>query len=216
MQVELISSQKDKMVETKQILTLKEDKLSSHFVISNSGPSPLQLTGSIVSHLTVSSPEATFAVGLDGSNFQSIPPFLSSFSLIPPVLKEESSSGFGKFLDQIAGRGLSSRSSNRNNEEEEMENEEDESYKQLDGEMSMIYTNSPTYFTIIDRGRRNSVVLGRDGFDELYLFSPGSNHEIYGKYAYVCVGQSALLKPIILGSGEVWEGGHHLQNPNFE
>lgn len=65
------------------------------------------------------------------------------------------------------------------------------------------------------QGRRNSVVVGREGFDELYMFSPGSNHDLYGQYAYICVGQAAVLKPIIIGSEEVWRGGQHLHNPNL-
>lgn len=67
----------------------------------------------------------------------------------------------------------------------------------------------------MEQGRRNSVVVGRDGFEELYMFSPGSSHEFYGKYAYICVGQSAVLKPIILGPNESWTGGQRLHNPNL-
>lgn len=67
----------------------------------------------------------------------------------------------------------------------------------------------------IEQGRRNSVVVGRDGFEELYMFSPGSSHESYGKYAYICVGQSAMLKPIVLGPNESWTGGQRLHNPNL-
>lgn len=70
-------------------------------------------------------------------------------------------------------------------------------------------------FLAMKQGRRNSVVVGRDGFKELYMFSPGSTHECYSKYTYICVGQSAVLKPIILGPEDVWRGGQHLHNPNL-
>lgn len=66
----------------------------------------------------------------------------------------------------------------------------------------------------MDQGRRNSVALGRKGFDEMYLFSPGSGVEIYSKYAYVCIGQAALLKPILLSPKDVWRGGQRIHNPN--
>ncbi|KAL5122814.1 Protein NDH-DEPENDENT CYCLIC ELECTRON FLOW 5 [Glycine soja] len=59
-------------------------------------------------------------------------------------------------------------------------------------------------------GRRNSVSVGRNGFDEMYLFSPGSEVEIYSKYSCICVGQAAILKPIILSP----EGGQYIHNPN--
>ncbi|KAL2531209.1 Uncharacterized protein Adt_04560 [Abeliophyllum distichum] len=64
-------------------------------------------------------------------------------------------------------------------------------------------------------GRRNSVVVRRDGFNELYMFSPGSRHKWYGKYSYICLGQAALLQPISLNSQSEWRGGQHLHNPNF-
>lgn len=70
-------------------------------------------------------------------------------------------------------------------------------------------------FLAMKQGRRNSVVVGRDGFKELYMFSPGSAHECYSKYSYICVGQSAVLEPIILGPEDVWRGGQHLHNPNL-
>ncbi|XWS58271.1 hypothetical protein CRYUN_Cryun08bG0019600 [Craigia yunnanensis] len=106
--VEQISSDSENMVETRHIVTLQEDVLSSDILVSNSTSSQLQRTGSLISHLTVSSPEATYALGLEGSTFLSMPPFLSNL------------------------------------------------------------------------GRRNSVVVGREGFDEVYMFCPGSSHEIYG------------------------------------
>ncbi|OMO62326.1 hypothetical protein CCACVL1_22894 [Corchorus capsularis] len=209
--VELISTDTENMVETRHILTLQEDVLSSEIVVSNSKSSPLKWTGSIISHLTVSSPDATYALGLEGSNFLSIPPFLSDFGIVPPDFDQENGSYIGQLWNQM---GLD-RLFNGNAREEEMEGEEDDGYKQLDEQMSRIYTSAPRFFTVIDRGRRNSVHVGRDGFDELYMFSPGSKHEIYGEYSYICVGQSAMLKPIILGPGQVWRGSQHLHNPNL-
>ncbi|XVE89785.1 hypothetical protein DITRI_Ditri20bG0022700 [Diplodiscus trichospermus] len=224
--VELISSDSEILVETRQIVTLQEDVLISEILVSNSKPSPLQCTGSIISHLTVSSPEATYALGLEGSNFLSIPPFLSNFGIIPPDLDQENDSYIGQIWSQMGLKrffnGLGQRNERnaseaerKQRESEEMEGEEDDGYKQLNEQMSRIYTSAPRSFTVIDRGRRNSVVVGRDGFDEVYMFSPGSSHEIYGEYAYICIGQSAMLKPIILGPGEVWRGCQHLHNPNL-
>ncbi|CAL5432033.1 unnamed protein product [Camellia sinensis] len=219
--VELVCSNSQDMIEVKHILTLQQDLLSSELVISNSKHSSLRLTGSITSHLTVSTPEATYAIGLEGSNFYNKPPFSSKFSIIPPESTKRNHLGSKKsWKSPTAVKQLLSAwgSENRSNEmerEEEMEGEENDNYKHLTDKMSRIYTSAPRYFTIIDRGRRNSVAVGRDGFNELYMFSPGSSHEWYGKYAYLCVGQSALLKPIILGPGGEWRGSQHLQNPNL-
>ncbi|KAL0696444.1 hypothetical protein Bca4012_063624 [Brassica carinata] len=164
-QVELRRSDKKmKEIEMKQIITLRGDTL-------------------------ISTPEATYAVGLEGSDFVETTPFLPRFGLVQGEEEEEE--------DKY---GLSV--------------EEESNYKQLSEEMSRIYTLAPSSFTIIDRGRRNSVVVGREGFEEVYMYSPGSKLESYTKSAYVCIGPSSLLNPISLDSGGVWRGVLHLHNPN--
>lgn len=57
--------------------------------------------------------------------------------------------------------------------------------------------------------------MQRTGFDELYVYSPGSEHEMYGKYSYVCIGPSATLKPVNVGPGAAWGGAQYLCNPNL-
>lgn len=64
-----------------------------------------------------------------------------------------------------------------------------------------------TWYVCFERGRRNSVMLERDGFKEVYVLSPGSGHESYSKYSYACIGNTALLEPIILKAGSKWRGG---------
>ncbi|KAF8398608.1 hypothetical protein HHK36_017539 [Tetracentron sinense] len=222
MQVELISRDSEDMVEVKYIVTLQSDVLSSELVFSNLKPSTLQLMGSFISHLTVSTPDATYAVGLEGSNYFSRPPFMSDFSIIPPVFGQTNATGSIQSWGQTTLKGLLSnlgvrgqKDATESKQEEEIEGEENDNYAQLTEKMSRIYTSAPRSFTVIDRGRRNSVVVGREGLDEIYMFSPGSNHEWYSKYAYVCVGPSAMLKPIILGPGGTWRGMQYLHNPNL-
>ncbi|XP_030463810.2 protein NDH-DEPENDENT CYCLIC ELECTRON FLOW 5 [Syzygium oleosum] len=211
-QVELISRDSEGMVDVRYVLTLREQVLSTEMEVSNSGTTTVELRGSILSHLNVSTPDATYAVGLEGSDFFRRPPFSSSFRIVPPEFDQKSKLGLGKLWEKFKPQGFAS--GNDYGMEDEMEGEEDDNYKRLTDEMSLIYTSAPTNLTIIDRGRRNSVVVGKDGYDELYLYSPGSQHEHYSKYAYICVGQSALLKPVVIGPGEVWIGGQHLHNPN--
>ncbi|KAJ0078730.1 hypothetical protein Patl1_22947 [Pistacia atlantica] len=223
-QVELISRDRADMVEVRYIVTLDESVLSSELVVSNSKSSSLQLTGCFLSHLTVSTPDATYALGLEGSDFIKKSPFSSNYVIVPPDISQENKFSISqlwsqmKFLSGLGARNeqtADEADSTSTESEEEMEGEEDDNYKQLTEQMSRIYTSAPTNLTVIDRGRRNSVVAGRHGLHELYMFSPGSRHEFYGKYAYICVGASAMLKPIILGPGDVWKGGQQLHNPNM-
>ncbi|KAL0693119.1 hypothetical protein Bca4012_060299 [Brassica carinata] len=191
-QVELRRSDKKiKEIEMKQIITLRGDTLSIELFVTNKGVSPVSIKGcSLVSYLTVSTPEATYAVGLEGSDFVEKTPFLPRFGLVQGEEEEEEEGKYG------------------------LSGEEESNYKQLSEEMSRIYTLAPSSFTIIDRGRRNSVVVGREGFEEVYMYSPGSKLESYTKSAYVCIGPSSLLNPISLDPGCVWRGVLHIHNPN--
>lgn len=158
MQVELISSNLEEMIEVKHILTLQQDLLSSELVFSNSKSSSLRLLGSVVSHLTVSTPEATYAMGLERSNFYTRPPLSSNFTIIPPkpgrrkdfdlwnpfTVKEIPSTwGAGKQNNAVDTKGRE--------REGDIEGEEDDNNKQLAERMSRVYTSAPRDFTILDR-----------------------------------------------------------------
>ncbi|KAL5720605.1 hypothetical protein ACHQM5_013259 [Ranunculus cassubicifolius] len=211
-QVELRCRDSENRVELRNTVTLQPDILTSDVLISNLQSSPLQLTGSLMSHLTVSTPDATYAVGLEGSDYYSKPPFISDFSIIPPEISEKKTGGvFQGLFSSWAPKS----ESNVEEVEEQSEGEEKDNYKHLTEEFSRIYTSAPQEYTLIDRGRRNSVAVGSSGFEELYIFSPGSMHEWYGKFSYICTGPSAMLKPIILdGKGE-WMGQQYLHNPSL-
>ncbi|XP_023756797.1 protein NDH-DEPENDENT CYCLIC ELECTRON FLOW 5 [Lactuca sativa] len=220
-QVELISSNSEDKIEIKHIVTLKEDAISSEIVITNLRSSSLRLTGSIIGHLAVSTPEASYAVGLERANYFVKPHILSKFSIIPPDFNKNDSRQLG-FKRLLSDWGLGSpnedmkdETAKNGEEDEEIEGEEDDNYKHLTEKLSLIYTSAPRNFTIMDRGKRNSVAVGREGFNELYIFSPGSNHKSYGKYSYICIGQAALLKPITIGPHSEWRGVQYLHNPNL-
>ncbi|CAJ2637378.1 unnamed protein product [Trifolium pratense] len=214
-QVELINKGPDSKIGIKYIVTLEEDGLGSELEISNSNSLPLHMTGSILTHVTVSSPEATYAIGLERSNYYSRLPFESKFILSPLDSSEEK--GFGKIWKSSVRQlfpGLEADGSQ--SDDEDMNGEEMDTYKQLKERISLVYTNAPRSFTLIDRGRRNSILVGRNGFDESYLYSPGSaGIENYSKYGYICVGQAAVLQPIVLKPEDVWKGGQYLHNPNL-
>ncbi|CAL9074326.1 unnamed protein product [Musa acuminata var. zebrina] len=223
-QVELVSVSPVDMAEVRCLVTLHQDLLGSELLISNTKSSPLQLTGSFVSHLKVSTPDAAYAVGLQGSNYQSRQPLSSRFSMDPPDLGRRSPSTSKKPWTQNVLRRLLPRWGDTGEEEEELneggdaeesEGEEEDDYARMTEKMSRIYTSAPRQFTIIDRGRRNSVVIRRSGFEELYMSSPGSEHEWYGKYAYICIGPAAQLTPLVLGPGDTWRGAQYLHNPNL-
>uniref|UniRef100_A0A0F7GZP9 NDH-dependent cyclic electron flow 5 n=1 Tax=Pelargonium dichondrifolium TaxID=73194 RepID=A0A0F7GZP9_9ROSI len=229
-QIEIISNDPERKIRLKHIVTLEEDFLSSELVVSNSSSTSLKLLGGVISHLTVSSPDAIYVLGLEGSSFFTRKPILSEFVITPPDYGLKDQPGYGQVYGKMSLGALMSTLGSRKHsnadeiessnssasEEDDIEGEEDDGYKQLTDEMCRIYTYAPRAFTVMDRGRRNSLSVGRSGFEELYMMSPGSNHEFYSKYAYICVGQSAMLKPIIVGPGDEWRGGMFIHNPNLE
>lgn len=153
----MISGDPESIAEVKYIVTLQTDVLSSEIVLSNSKCLSLQLTGSVISHLTVSIPDATYAIGLEGSNFFSRTPFLCNFCLIPPGFGQKNEVGSSQLWGQAGIKIFLSGWNGKNQNDadqlkkEDMEGEEEDNYKQLSSEMSRIYTSAPRNFTVIDR-----------------------------------------------------------------
>lgn len=162
LQVELVSVSPVDMAEVRCLVTLHQDLLGSELLISNTKSSPLQLTGSFVSHLKVSTPDAAYAVGLQGSNYQSRQPLSSRFSMDPPDLGRRSPSTSEKPWTQNVLRRLlpgwgdtgeeeEEEELNEGGDAEESEGEEEDDYARMTEKMSRIYTSVPRQFTIIDR-----------------------------------------------------------------
>lgn len=147
LQIEMISTDMKGSVQVRQILTLQEDGLSSDIEILNPKSSSLRISGGLISHLTVSTPDAIYAIGLEGSDFFNRPLVSTEFTIVPPDVGKKRGSGSGWFWGQMQQNG----SRNKKEDDEEEEGEEDDNYKHLTEQMSKIYKNAPTNFTIIDR-----------------------------------------------------------------
>lgn len=152
MQVELIGCDAKGAADVRIILRLQEDTLSSELIVSNSGSSELQFMGSFITHLTVSTPDATYAVGLEGSDFSDRAPLMSRFSFFPPDIDEQYKE---HDLDEpwklVWDEKNRQKGNNKGDNEDGRIGEEDDSYKHLTDNMCRIYTYAPSAFTIIDR-----------------------------------------------------------------
>lgn len=146
MQVELRSTSEQGDLGIKNIITLEQDSLNSQILVTNSTTSSIRLAGSAVCHLAVSTPDAAYALGLQGSDYFVRPPFQGDFSIIPPRIDQNPNKfwPFNKLFpkqeeeDDINGQV-------------EESGEEDDDYKHLTGELSRIYTSAPRSLTIMDR-----------------------------------------------------------------
>ncbi|KAK4405012.1 protein NDH-DEPENDENT CYCLIC ELECTRON FLOW 5 [Sesamum angolense] len=177
-QVELVSRNKQSLAQVKHIITLGRDLLTSEILVSNSSISSLHLMGSITCHLAVSTPDATYAVGLEGSGFFIRPPLVADFNIIPHEFAKKTNQDPRKFwaLNKLFSKSDARKwnvdddvESLMRDVKEELEGEEQDNYKHLTQKLSRIYTCAPRNLTVIDRGRRNSVTVRRNGFKELYM-----------------------------------------------
>ncbi|PUZ37036.1 hypothetical protein GQ55_9G085900 [Panicum hallii var. hallii] len=218
-EIELASAAPGNAGAARCVVTLHPEALSTEIAVTNNAPAPMALSCGVSNHLRVSTPDATYALGLQGSDYRSVEPALSEFSIIPPDYRAAARqpAAAGSARHRWANRGfdmiLSGGGRDSGAADDQPDGEEDDDYKHMTDAMCRVYSHAPRDFTIIDRGRRNSVRLHRRGFEELYVFSPGSQYQWYGKYAYVVVGP-AMLEPVVLGPGDTWQGAQYLRNPN--
>ncbi|XP_062214596.1 protein NDH-DEPENDENT CYCLIC ELECTRON FLOW 5-like [Phragmites australis] len=217
-EIELASAAPGDAAEARCVVTLHPEALATELSATNNAASssPMALSCTVSNHLRVSTPDATYALGLQGSDYRSVEPALSEFSIIPPDYGAARQSAAGKARHRLSNKGFDMVLSGgqAHGAAGEPDGEEDDDYKHMTEEMCRVYSHAPREFTIIDRGRRNSICLHRRGFEELYVFSPGSQYQWYGKYAYVVVGP-AMLEPVVLRPGDKWQGAQYLRNPNL-
>ncbi|KAF3337291.1 Protein NDH-DEPENDENT CYCLIC ELECTRON FLOW 5 [Carex littledalei] len=192
--------------EARYAVTLCPNLISTELSITNNSLSPLHITGIILNHLKASTPDATYLNGMERSSYFTCGPIMSELGIVPGPTSKTGLGWAEKGFDGLFG--------GRRDEFRGEEREEESDSVHLTEESYRFYRNSPREFTVLDRGRRNSIKIGNNGFDELYIMSPGSNHEWYGQYAYVCVGP-AVQQPVVLHPGDVWHGSQYLYNPNM-
>jgi hypothetical protein len=154
-QVELVAVAPGNAAEARCVVALHPEALATELSATNSAasPSPVALSCGVSNHLRVSTPDATYALGLQGSDYRTVEPALSEFSIIPPDYraarqaeagKEKhrwANRGFDMVLSGIRGRGTA----------DEPDGEEDDDYKHMTDEMCRVYSQAPREFTILDR-----------------------------------------------------------------
>lgn len=135
------------------VVTLHPEALATELAVTNGAPSPMALTCAVPNHLRVSTPDATYALGLLGSDYRSVEPALSEFSIIPPDYG--AAAGTTTARHRWANRGLdmilSGGQGRGGGAADEPDGEEDDDYKHMTDAMCRVYSNAPREFTIIDR-----------------------------------------------------------------
>ena len=55
----------------------------------------------------------------------------------------------------------------------------------------------------------------RMGFDDIYVSSPGSISEKFGKDYFICTGPASMLVPVVVNPGEEWRGAQVMEHDNL-
>lgn len=203
----------------KYVVTLYDKLLTTAVLVDNVSSSPIELTSSVMTNLSLSTPDAAYAIGLRGCSYCTKAPLPSEFRIVSNVEDESKPSSSWLFLQHLFGtkEGSQKRKLSTGDEEgtESLWIVEEDDFVHLRNKMSRIYFTPREQIRINDRGRRLTLILRKLGFEEFHLSSPGSNSISYGKHCYICTGPASMYKPVVLSPGEEWRAAQVLENPNI-
>ncbi|KAG7658446.1 Galactose mutarotase-like domain superfamily [Arabidopsis suecica] len=196
------------------IVSLYPVSMATALVVKNNGRKPVTLKPGIMSYLRFKKRSGAGIQGLKGCSYCPNPPLSSPFELLSPseAMKAESSGWFGSEEGEKPGVWAV----------------EDSVITLLEKKMSRIYgappaerlkavyNTPPSKFETIDQGRGLFFRMIRIGFEEMYVGSPGSMWDKYGKQHYfVCTGPTSMLVPVDVASGETWRGAMVIEHDNL-
>lgn len=65
------------------------------------------------------------------------------------------------------------------------------------------------------QGRGLAFRVTRVGYEDIYLSSPGSLSEKYGKDYFICTGPASMLVPVVVNPGEGWRAAQVIEHDNL-
>ncbi|XP_022847189.1 photosynthetic NDH subunit of subcomplex B 2, chloroplastic [Olea europaea var. sylvestris] len=213
LQVELGCS--SETVEISYVVSLYPLSISTAVIVKNNGRKPIDLNTAILSHFKSKKRGGTGVQGLRGCSYCTHPPLSSPFEIMSPseALKSEDPGllSFGWEPEKKLG----------------IWSVQDVPITVLKHKLSRIYAappaersksfhaSAPSKYEIIDQGRELFFRVIRMGFDEIYLSSPGSISDKYGKDYFICTGPASMLVPVTVNPGEEWRGAQVIEHDNL-
>lgn len=196
------------------IVSLYPVSIATAVVVKNNGRKPVSLKPGIISSLRFKKRSGAGIQGLKGCSYCPSPPLSSPFELLSPseAMKADSSGWFGSEDGEKPGIWAV----------------EDSVITLLEKKMSRVYgahpaerlkavyNTPPSKYETIDQGRGLFFRMIRMGFEDMYVGSPGSMWDKFGKQQYfVCTGPASMLVPIDVGAGETWRGAMVIEHDNL-
>uniref|UniRef100_A0A803Q3S9 Uncharacterized protein n=1 Tax=Cannabis sativa TaxID=3483 RepID=A0A803Q3S9_CANSA len=211
LQVELSSSSGS--LDITYVVTLYPLSLATAVIVKNNGPKPITMTNAILSHFKFKKRNKAAIQGLRTCSYSTHPPLSSPFELLSPAeaMKPDDSSDWFSEPDPKPG----------------VWTQQDVPFTILKNRLSRVYAahpeerkkvfynTPPSKYEILDQGKELFYRIIRMGFEDIYVSSPGSFHEKYGKEYFACTGPASILVPVIVKPGEDWRGAQVIEHDNL-
>lgn len=65
------------------------------------------------------------------------------------------------------------------------------------------------------QGRELFFRVIRIGFEDIYVSSPGSFSQKYGRDHFICTGPASILVPVVVNPGEEWKAAQVIEHDNL-
>uniref|UniRef100_A0A0F7CYT0 Photosynthetic NDH subcomplex B 2 n=1 Tax=Pelargonium cotyledonis TaxID=28968 RepID=A0A0F7CYT0_9ROSI len=196
------------------VISLYPHSLATAVIVKNTGRKAVKLTSAILSHLRSKKRSGTAIQGLRACSYCTHPPLPSPFELLSPAeaMKTEDPGWFsfeepekkpGSWTLQDTPITLLKHKLSRIYAAPPEE--------RLKG----IYNTAPSKYETIDQGRKLFFRVIRMGYEDIYISSPGSLAEKYGKDYFICTGPASVLVPLELDPDEEWRGAQIIEHDNL-
>ncbi|OIT04411.1 PREDICTED: photosynthetic NDH subunit of subcomplex B 2, chloroplastic [Nicotiana attenuata] len=213
LQVELSCSRGS--LDINYVVSLYPLSMATAVIVKNNGRKPVKLTSAILSHLKSKTRGGTGIQGLRSCTYCTHPPLPSPFEILSPgeAMKTEEPGLFSFGWEPELKPGIWSA--------------QDVPITVLKHKLSRLYSvppeerakefyNSiPSKYETIDQGRELFFRIIRMGFEDIYLSSPGSFSDKYGKEYFICTGPASMLVPLVVNPGEEWRGAQVIEHDNL-
>ncbi|KAH7512867.1 photosynthetic NDH subunit of subcomplex B 2, chloroplastic [Ziziphus jujuba] len=197
------------------VVTLYPVSMATALIVKNKGRKNVTLTNAILSHFRFKRRNGAAIQGLRGCSYCSHPPLSSRFEILSPAeaMKTEDPGLFAFGYEPEKKPGLWT--------------SQDMPFTILNNKLSRVYAappkerlkafynTPPSKYETLDQGRELFFRVIRMGFEDIYLSSPGSFSEKYGKEYFICTGPASMLVPLVVKPGEDWRGAQVIEHDNL-
>ncbi|XP_028780164.1 photosynthetic NDH subunit of subcomplex B 2, chloroplastic [Neltuma alba] len=213
LQVEL--SYTSRIFDITYVVTLYPMSLATAVIVKNTGRKAVTLSNAILSHFSFKKRGGTAINGLRSCSYCPHPPPSSPFQILTPAeaMKSESP-GWLTYESEVEEK--QGKWSQQSVPFTILENKISRVYAAPPTERSKAFYNTPpTKYETVDQGRELSFRVIRMGFEDIYVSSPGSLSEKYGKDYFICTGPASVLVPVTVNPDEQWRGAQVIEHDNL-